>query len=412
MRKRNLYILSISLGLLSAACNKKKEEGKMVSMPGMDMTSGDMPSQTDASIELDTNALKGLLRPTSEFVLSSLPVTTLRQTTDSAKLNVLGSVQHDNRHIRNLSSRIAGRIEKLYVKYRYQYVNKGQKVFEIYSPELLTDQQNLIFLVRNDAGNSSLIEAARQRLLLLGMSRQQLAQILRTGKPLYSIPVYSNYSGYVTEPGSTGSMGNNTADMGANTSGSSDQSNTRNIGNPTQTTSELTIKEGAYVEKAQPIFTLIDASHGRIDLSIFAAQQNLVKKGTPVMIVPETAPDKKFRGVIDRIEPFYQPGSKTISARVYFNNANMKLPIGSQVQATIFSLPQVVYTLPASAVVSTGLNNVVFRKQGQGFSPKVVAIGFRNNGLVQIVSGLAINDSVAVNAQHLIESESIINVKK
>lgn len=130
------------------------------------------------------------------------------------------------------------------------------------------------------------------------------------------------------------------------------------------------------------------------------------------MIVPETAPAKKFRATIDWIEPFYRPGSKTLSARVYFNNATLQLPIGSQVQATIFTPPQTASWLPASAVITTGLNNVVFKKEGNGFSPKVVITGFRSKDKVQITSGLSATDSVAVNAQHLTESESIINVKE
>lgn len=411
MKKRSIYIfLAASLGLMFSACSSKKKEAEkmedMPGMPGMKMPAGDKAKNNDAAFNLDSNALKALLRPTTQFVVASLPVTTLQQSNEAMEMNALGSVQYDNGQIHSLSSRIAGRIEKLYVRYRYEFVNKGQKVLEMYSPELLTAQQNLIFILRSDPTNQSLITAARQRLLLLGMSVDQVSAISRSGKPFYSVAVYSPFSGYVTERGFTGSMD-------ANTGNNMQQENTSSMtSSASLTTSELPVKEGMYVDKAQAIFSLIDASRGRISLSIFADQQNMVKKGTPVMIVPETAPAKKFRATIDRIEPFYQAGSKTLSARVYFNNATMRLPIGSQVQATIFMPPQTVYTLPASAVITTGLNNVVFKKEGPGFSPKEVIIGFRNTNRVQITSGLSVTDSVAVNAQHLIESESIIKVKK
>lgn len=393
-------------GLLAVACNNKKSQPQgMNNMPGMNMPDGSVKKNKDAEISLDTHALKSLLRPTTQFVVSSLPVTTLQQKTEPIEINALGSVQNDNRQIHSLSSRISGRIEKLYVRYRYQYVNKGQKVLEVYSPELLTAQQNLIFMLRNDAANHSMINAARQRLLLLGMSAGQIEQISKSGKPFYSVSVFSPYSGYVTEPGFTRNINSNTA-------GNNMQQNNSISTDAAETTVELQVKEGMYVNRSQPVFELINASTGRISLSIFADQQKLVKKGTPVMIVPETAPDKKFKAAIDWVEPFFTPGSKTVSARVYFNNSILRLPIGSQVQAAIFPPAQKAYWLPASAVITTGLNNIVFKKQGNGFSPKLITIGIRNKDRVQVISGLSVTDSVAINAQHLIESESIINIKQ
>ena len=68
-------------------------------------------------------------------------------------------------------------------KYRYQKISKGQHILDIYSPELLTAQQNLLFLLKNDAGNTSLIQAAKEKLLLLGMNNQQLQQIIQSGQP-------------------------------------------------------------------------------------------------------------------------------------------------------------------------------------------------------------------------------------
>lgn len=362
---------------------------------------------TDTTGASSNDSLKALLQPTNEFVVSSLPVTTLQQSREGSEVSALGSVEHDNRHIQTLSSRVAGRIEKLYVRYRYQFVMKGQKVLELYSPELLTGQQNLIFLLKNDPGNHSLINAARQRLLLLGMSGQQLAQISRSGKPLYSVAVYSPFSGYVTEPG----FGSNMGGIATGNAMGEGNDNMNPVATMPTTTTELPVKEGMYVDRAQPIFTLINAAHGRIALSIFASDQALVKAGTPVMIVPETAPTKKFRATIDRIEPFFEQGSKTISARIYFNNATLRLPIGSQVQATIFTSEQTAYWLPASAVIATGLRSVVFKKEGSGFRPKEVTTGMRSGDRVQITAGLSPKDSVAINAQYLTESESILTVK-
>lgn len=423
------FALFSSLMVLFAACNDEKKHSHGVNelytcpmhpqiirnepgncpICGMTLVKKEQVTAgtTDTTDATPTDSLEALLQPTNQFVVASLPVTTLQQSGEGREISALGSVEHDSRHIQTLSSWVAGRVEKLYVRYRYQFVTKGQKVLELYSPELLTGQQNLIFLLKSDPGNHSLINAARQRLLLLGMSGQQLAQISRSGKPLYSVTVYSPFSGYVTEPGFNSNMGGGAT---GNAMGN-DNTNMPSVTAAPTTTTELPVKEGMYVDRAQPLFTIINASHGRISLSIFASDQHSVKAGTPVMIIPETAPANKFRATIDRIEPFFQPGSKTLSARVYFNNATLRLPIGSQVQATLFTEAQTAYWLPTSAVITTGLRSVVFKKEGSGFRPKEVTTGMRSGDRVQITAGLSPKDSVSINAQYLTESESILTVK-
>lgn len=75
---------------------------------------------------------------------------------------------------------MSGRIEKMYVNYKYQKVNKGQKLFDLYSPELLTEQQNFIYMITNDAENPSIINASRQKLLLYGMTESQINFLVAT----------------------------------------------------------------------------------------------------------------------------------------------------------------------------------------------------------------------------------------
>lgn len=367
---------------------------------GMDL----IKKETSKEATIDTS-LNALIKPTDEFVLSSIPTVVMERSSKETQLNALGTIEYDNRQAGAISSRIAGRIEKLYVRYRYQYIYKGQKILDIYSPELLTSQENLIFLLKSDPNNQALISAAKQRLLLLGMSGQQIAQISRTRKPLYSVSVFSSYSGYVTEAGFNTNM---TTNSGNNMKADA----TNQLQTASVTTTELPVKEGMYLNKGQTIFTVINADKAIVYLNIFSGEQRGIRKGTQVMIVPETAPDKKFNGTVDWIEPFYKPGSKTLSARVYFNNAALKLPIGSPVKATVFSGSQIADWLPASAVVTTGLENVVFKKEGAGFSARKVAIGTKTEDKVQIASGLSASDSVALNAQHLIGSESTIKTKE
>jgi Cu(I)/Ag(I) efflux system membrane fusion protein len=138
----------------------------------------------------------------------------------------------------------------------------------------------------------------------------------------------------------------------------------------------------------------------------------LVKTGNTVRIIPETAPDKNFRAGIDFIEPFYRKDSKTLTARVYFNNSVMKIPIGSQVKATVFGNTKEAWWLPNDAVVSLGLDKIVFQKTGEGFKAVKITTGITQKNHIQILKGLTEKDSVAVNAQYLMDSESFIKVKQ
>ena len=104
---------------------------------GMDLIKKEQNAMRVNDIELED-----LLKPTSEFVISRVPVTTIQKSRDVINIEALGIVQNDSRQEASISARIAGRIEKLYVRYRYQMIMRGEKVMDIYSPEIATAQQN------------------------------------------------------------------------------------------------------------------------------------------------------------------------------------------------------------------------------------------------------------------------------
>jgi len=333
--------------------------------------------------------LESLLKPANEFVVASLPVTTPAQKNIYVPIKVYGTIEYDTRAAGSIAARVSGRIEKLYLRYRYQKVIEGQKMMDIYSPELVTAQQNLLFLLKCDSDNISFINASKQKLLLLGMSENELNKVIQTGKPLYSVSVYSNYNGHVHDAG----MSN---DIAAN-----------EMNNPAPVTQELSLKEGMYVEKGQTLFMIMNHHQVWAALQIFPNDQMLIKKGNAVRLVPETDTTAVIDGNIDFIEPFFRNNSKTLTARVYFHNINM-LPIGSHVTADIYSGNTQGLWLPASAVLSLGMNEVSFVKEDGGFIVHKITTGIRSNNNVQILSGLSTTDTVAVNAQYLIDSESFI----
>ncbi|MEO6232533.1 MAG: efflux RND transporter periplasmic adaptor subunit [Ferruginibacter sp.] len=348
--------------------------------------------QVKSPLEPKAVSLDALLKPSNQQVIANVPMVHLMAREENIEMESYGFINYDTRQTGVIAANFSGRIEKLYVKYRYQKISKGQRIMDIYSPELMTGQQNLLFLLKNDPENNMLISNAKQKLYLLGMSATQLNNVIRTGKAALTVSIFSNYSGHVHESNNAGMNNNQEVVMAPNA----------------YSTEALTVKEGMYVQKGQNVFTVYNPDKAWALLNIFTGQAALVKVGNKVRISPESNPANDFRAAISYIEPVYRAGSKTLSARVYFNNAAMKIPIGSQVKATIFAGDRSANWLPEEAVLSLGLSKVVFVRTGESFMARKIETGIINKHLIQVLSGLQDNEAVAANAQYLVDSESFI----
>jgi Cu(I)/Ag(I) efflux system membrane fusion protein len=263
---------------------------------------------------------------------------------------------------------------------------------DVYSPELLTAQQNLLFLLKNDPGNTVFITAAKEKLLLSGVSPEQLQEMMQQQQPMLTISVYSHYSGHIHDALSINALVPAASEP--------------------VTTRDLALKEGMYIQKGQTVLTVFNPHKLWAVLNIYADDQSLVKVGNPVQVVPETAPGKAFSGKIDFIEPFLRGDNKTIIARVYFENSTMHIPVGSQVKAKIAGNKIKAYWLPEDAVIALGLDKMVFRKEGDVFKARKVTTGLVHDHKVQVIDGLGQSDAVAANAQFLMDSESFIKVNE
>ena len=231
------------------------------------------------------------------------------------------------------------------------------------------------------------------------MSAQQLQRTMQTGKPILSVSVYSNYTGHLHNAGEASPA------MTPQTSSSS-------MGAINPSTELLNFKEGMYIQKGQTLFSIYNPSRAWALLNIYSDGQSSIQQGQLVKITSETAPAMTFQGHIDFIEPFYREGNRTTSARVYFDNSSRRLPVGSQVRGSIFTTSTLGNWLPKEAVTSLGIDRIVFLKVADGFKPKKVITGATNNKSIQIISGLSQSDSVAIQAQYLMDSESFIKIKE
>lgn len=409
------YVISIIIGMVLFSCQSKKQEiaeettAAVYTCPMHPEIIRDAPGSCpicgmdlvlkidDGKTIADSLNVKTALQPANQAVLIKTPVTTLQQAEYSSELEVFGTITYDTRSIGAIAAKVGGRIEQLYVQYRYQPIQKGQKIMDIYSPELLTAQQNLLYLLNNDPNNTALIQSAKDRLALLGLTQTQINRFIQKKEPVYAVSVYSNYSGYIQD--ASGS------EMTDNTTIAAMQPTTLR-------TQPLSIREGMYVDKAQTIFKVYNPNRVWILLNLFPADLVKVKVGNKVRIQPESAPDVDFRAEIDYIEPLVREGSTTATARIYLDNSKLKLPIGDRVRALVFGNPTEAWWLPETAVLTLGQQAVAFQKQGDLFQAIPVKTGVRAKDKIQIISGLSPTDSVASNAQYLIDSESFIKVKR
>ena len=369
------FLVIIITVFFEQSCNSKRTNNA-------EITSA---SENEKPVALKNIQLEILLKPTNEFVVSSLPVTTPEESDVKIPINAYGTIEADTRASGSISARVSGRIEKLYLRYRFQNVAVGQKVLEIYSPEIVTAEENLLFLLKQDANNTSFINAAKQKLLLLGMSSTELNKVVQSGKPLYSISVYSNYKGHVMNNGM----------------------NQNEKNNPPFETQELSLKEGMYVTKGQTIFNIMNHHKTWAALQIFPEKQSLIKRGDAVKIFPDMDTADVVNGRIDFIVPFFRGDNKTLTVRVYFDNKNM-LALGSQVTAKIYTGTKKGLWLPQKSVLTLGMNDVAFLKSNGGFIAHKITTGIRADDKVQVLTGLNVTDTVAANAQFLMDSESFI----
>ncbi len=386
--RQNIRIILLFSGVLLFSCEHKKKDKPLPNV--MQLVKEESVVKQDTGVNLNA-----VLKPTNQFVISRMPVTTLQQDRVEIEIQALGSVAYDTRQVGTISARVSGRIEKLYVRYRFQKISKGQRIMDIYSPELMTAEQHLLFLLKNDAANVSLIDAAKEKLRLLGLTAEQTEQVIRSGQPSFTTSIFSNYSGHIHEA-INGVMNNPAGE----------------VKDVAIITEELSLKEGMYIQKGQPVFTVYNPGKAWALLNIYVDWQAFVEEGNVVQIVPETSPEKSFRASISFVEPFFRKENKTMTARVAFDNSALQIPIGSQVKATIFGNTADARWLPAESVHSLGLDQIVFLNDDGGFRAHKVETGMNYKGRIQVTGGLGDKDTVAANAQFLMDSESFIKVKE
>lgn len=349
-----------------------------------------------------TEDLNKLLPSTNEVIVSSIKTIKGEFKSMAASLPVQGIVTYDTRNQYSIPARISGRLEKVYLKYAFQKVSKGQKVAETYSPELLTAQRELLYVVENDADNQSLIESAKRKLQLLGFSAAQTEELIKKKEASATVSIYSQYDGYVItgEQPEAVSQGSASTAMNGGMGNSSISTTNKNL-------PETLIRQGDYVTTGQVLFKVANTSSLRIEFNLPLSTAGSIQMNDEVNLNLDK--NEVNQGKVDFIQPFLDNGQEFVKIRLYTSKMKV-LQIGQLVQATIQLKPSEGLWIPSSAVLNQGINQIVFVKDRGVFKPKEIKTQGEVNGWIQ-VTGLASSDEIASDAHYLVDSEDFIKTK-
>lgn len=286
---------------------------------------------------------------------------------------------------RQISSPIKGKITRLYINYEGQKVRKGQKVFEIYSPELIATQKEFLLAYENylrtqESPNlaikesaQSLLNAAKQRLLLWFVDENQINELMETKQIKNSIAYYSDFSGVVTKK---------------------------------------YFNEGSWVMEGNTILDIVNLSSVWVMADIYENEISKIRIGQQAKIKLEGYKDKELIGKIDYINPFVNEDTRTIEVRITVPNPVLILKPGMYVKVQIKTEKKTnSIVIPKTAVLRLGKMDIVYVKKSDNiFAPRQVEIGGEKDGKILIKSGLEKGEIVVVSGGFLLDSESQIRL--
>ncbi|MBA4057041.1 MAG: hypothetical protein C0490_20165, partial [Marivirga sp.] len=335
MDNRGLHIVWFMI--LATACGKQTQEDHI------------SHSEHD-----NKDAINLISRPVNQVVLSSQKTIQPLRGSNKNTLKANGYIAFDERRNNKVAVRIPGRIERLYVKYNYQYVKKGQPIAELYSPELSTYQEEYLFLM--NSAEDSLAEMAKQKLKLLGLSESQILKVKNSGTVTQTVTITSSADGFIrfsSDPVSSAAMNSSTSAMSSMTGVSSKDNNT-------ETTQATQIREGVYVNKGQTLFVVNDCRKVWVILSTDLVSQAKIKNGDSVTLSSELQKDP-ITAKVNFVEPIYQEEQRFTQLRIYLDNPLRSFKINSLIKAEFLSSTSGL-TVPTSSVFDLGTRKIVWVK--------------------------------------------------
>ncbi|WP_456379979.1 efflux RND transporter periplasmic adaptor subunit [Thiolapillus sp.] len=310
----------------------------------------------------------------SDVTISPTVVQNLGVRTESVRagtlprlIDTVGYIDYDESRVSHIHLRVSGWIEKLSVKSAGERVTKGQRLFNLYSPDLVNAQEE--FLRALSSGNKGLIEASRDRLNAMGISRGEVAQLEKKRKVRQNIAVYAPQDGVV---------------------------------------SELPVREGMYAKPAMNIMTLADLSSVWLLAEVFERQADWVRVGDKAEVTLPYLPGKTWQGEAEYVYPSLDMKTRTLLVRLRFDNPGESLKPNMYARVKLYASPREnVIFIPMEALIRTGGKDRVIVEVGAGkFDAREVVAGIESDEHIEILEGLNTDERVVVSGQFLIDSEA------
>jgi len=297
------------------------------------------------------------------------------------EIRTVGFLDYDQERMVTVTTKYAGFVERVYVNYVGEPVRRGQPLFEIYAPELVQTQQELLsaiaFARRLEGAPEearqraeSLVEAGRARLAYWDIGEDQVRRLVEDGIVARTLTVTAPSGGVVMQ--------------------------------------RMPALEGMSVQPGMQLFHIADLSYLWLSVEVFEDQLPWLREGSAATIELSYFPGETFTGEVRFVEPQVNEATRTVDLRLEVPNPDGRLRAG--MYATVRFAPVMAaetVTVPSLAVLRTGERNVVIAALGEGrFAPREVTLGAEGGGLVQVLSGLEAGERVVTSSQFLLDSES------
>lgn len=294
----------------------------------------------------------------------------------NAAVQAVGSVAYNDRDVAVLQARSNGFVEKLYARTPLDLVHRGQPLAELYVPDWVAAQEEFL-AVKNMQGQAitGLLDAARQRMRLAGMTDEQIRTVESSGKLHARITVNAPLSGVMTE---------------------------------------LSVREGMAVSMGTPMFRINGVDTIWVNADIPESMAHKVQVGNLTVARTASLPGMVFRGKVAAILPQVDSNTRTLKVRIELANSGIAGTAGARLLPGMFAALSFTATahkdtllVPSEAVISTGTRNVVIlAKDGGRFMPVDVEVGEEASGQTEILKGLQAGQKVVASGQFLIDSEA------
>ncbi|GHV92822.1 hypothetical protein AGMMS50268_33250 [Spirochaetia bacterium] len=327
----------------------------------MPMAETTAPAAAPIVVSGDTVTLNDLARQLAGVQTAKAALRNLRK-----DIRTTGKIVINERARTYLTSRVEGRLERLYVAAEGEYIYPGQALGEVYSPAYISAQEEYVQL--SGGGNTGLQEAARRRLSNLNVPEADIRRLEQTGTVRQYMPLYAQFGGIVLE---------------------------------------RQIAPGAYIRQGDRLYSLVDLSTAWINADIYEKDIANVRVGHEAVITSQAYPGETFTGKVVFINPVLDDVTRTLKVRVELDNSEGKLKPNMFVSASIRVPLGESIVIPESAILESANGQMVFWAQNENtFVRHAVTAGQYANGYVQILSGLEPDDIVVSAAAFLLDSQT------